>query len=137
MVQETRMLLDHLVWNDRNFMDAFTADYSFLNADLARLYGLPEPAGSSSMVKFPGTLPRAGLLGQATFLASTTGPVETSPTARGLFVREHLLCQLVPNPPPGVNTNLPEPASADAARRKRERMLAARRNQTCVRAAIV
>ena len=92
------MLLGHLVWNDRNFMEAFTADYSFLNADLARLYGLPEPAGEFEIVKFPEALPRAGILGQATFLASTTGPVETSPTARGLFVREHLLCQIVPNP---------------------------------------
>ena len=48
MVQETKMLLGHLVWNDRNFMDAFTADYSFLNADLARLYELPEPTANSS-----------------------------------------------------------------------------------------
>jgi mono/diheme cytochrome c family protein len=131
MVQETRMLLGHLVWNDRNFMEAFTADYSFLNADLARVYGLPEPAGEFEIVKFPEALPRAGILGQSTFLASTTGPVETSPTARGLFVREHLLCQIVPNPPPGVNTNLPEPATADAARAKRERMVEHAQNPTC------
>jgi hypothetical protein len=94
------------------------------------LYGLPEPAGEFEMVKFPPELPRAGVLGQATFLASTTGPVETSPTARGLFVREHLLCQVVPNPPPGVNTNLPEP-SADAVRAKRERMLEHAQNASC------
>ncbi len=131
MVQETRMLLGHLVWNDGNFMEALTADYSFLNADLARLYGLPEPAGEFELVKFPPTLPRAGILGQATFLASTTGPVETSPTARGMFVREHLLCQIVPNPPPGVNTNLPEPTTADAARAKRERMVEHAQNPSC------
>lgn len=131
MVQETRMLLGHLVWNDLNFMDALTADYSFINADLARLYGLPEPAGEFERVKFPASLPRAGILGQATFLASTTGPVETSPTARGLFVREHLLCQVVPNPPPGVNTNLPEPTSADAVRAKRERLVQHVENAAC------
>ena len=131
MVQETRMLLGHLVWNDLSFMEALTADYSFINADLARLYGLPEPAGEFEMVKFPASLPRAGILGQATFLASTTGPVETSPTARGLFVREHLLCQVVPNPPPGVNTNLPEPTTADAARAKRERLLEHVENAAC------
>ena len=130
MVQETKMLLGHLVWNDRSFMDALIADYSFLNADLARLYELPEPTGEFEMVKFPAELPRAGILGQATFLASTTGPVETSPTARGLFVREHLLCQVVPNPPPGVNTNLPEP-TADAVRAKRDRMLQHVENQSC------
>lgn len=130
MVQETKMLLGHLVWNDRSFMDALTADYSFLNADLARLYGLPEPTGEFELVKFPAELPRAGILGQATFLASTTGPVETSPTARGVFVREHLLCQVVPNPPPGVNTNLPEP-DAGAVRAKRDRMLEHVENPSC------
>ena len=130
MVQETKMLLGHLVWDNRNFMEAFTADYSFLNADLARLYGLPEPAGEFERVTFPADLPRAGILGQATFLASTTGPVETSPTARGLFVREHLLCQVVPNPPPGVNTTLPEP-TADAVRAKRERLLQHVDNPSC------
>jgi mono/diheme cytochrome c family protein len=130
MVQETKMLLGQLVWNDGNFMEAYTADYSFLNADLARLYGLPEPEGEFELVKFPADVPRAGILGHASFLASTAGPVETSPTARGLFVREHLLCQVVPNPPPGVNTTLPEP-TADAVRAKRERMLEHVENQSC------
>src|SRR5207237_9751638 len=51
---------------------------------------------------------RGGLLGQAAFLTATTGPAQTSPTARGLFVRENLLCQHVPPPPAGVNTQLPE-----------------------------
>jgi len=53
MVQETRMLLDNLVWKDGNFMEAFTADYSFLNADLASLYGMPAPSGEFELVRFP------------------------------------------------------------------------------------
>jgi hypothetical protein len=130
MVEETKMLLGNLVWNDGNFMEAFTAGYTFLNADLARLYGLPEPAGEFELVKYPADMKRAGILGHATFLASTAGPVETSPTARGMFVREHLLCQVVPNPPPGVNTNLPEP-TADTVRAKRERMVEHALNPTC------
>jgi hypothetical protein len=130
MVQETKMLLGTLVWNDGNFMDAFTADYTFLNASLAQVYGVPAPAGEFELVKFPAEVRRAGILGQASFLASTAGPVETSPTARGMFVREHLLCQVVPDPPPGVNTTLPEP-SADTVRAKRERMLQHVENPTC------
>src|SRR4030095_10723480 len=39
MVQETRMLLDHLVWDDGSFMEVFTAEYSFLNSDLAGVHG--------------------------------------------------------------------------------------------------
>src|SRR5262249_9045754 len=120
MVQETRLLLGHLVWSDGNFMDAFTADYSFLNSDLASVYGLPVPSGELARVAFPVGSHRAGLLGQASFLSSNAGPVETSPTARGIFVREQFLCQHVPNPPPGVNTEVPEPTiDKPLARRQR------------------
>ena len=42
-----------------------------------------------------------------------------------------MLCQVVPNPPPGVNTNLPEPSTADAARAKRERMVEHAQNPAC------
>ena len=56
MVQETRMLLGNLVWNDGNFMEAFTADYSFLNSDLASLYGVPAPSGEFELRAVPGRL---------------------------------------------------------------------------------
>jgi hypothetical protein len=130
MVQETRMLLDDLVWNDRNFMEAFTADYSFLNSELARLYGVPAPSGEFERVPFPADSHRSGLLGQASFLAANAGPVETSPTARGIFIREQLLCQHVPNPPPGVNTQIPEP-EADHPLARRQRMQAHASNPMC------
>jgi uncharacterized protein DUF1592/uncharacterized protein DUF1588/uncharacterized protein DUF1595/uncharacterized protein DUF1585 len=130
MVQETRLLLGNLVWNDGNFMEAFTADYSFLNSDLAGVYGLPAPAGEFERVKFPAASRRAGLLGQASFLTSNAGPVETSPTARGIFIREQMLCQHIPNPPPGVNTQVPEP-SAERPLLRRQRMQAHVENPTC------
>jgi hypothetical protein len=130
MVQETRLLLGHLVWRDGNFMEAFTADYSFLNADLASVYGVPAPSGEFERVSFPAGSHRSGLLGQASFLASNAGPVETSPTARGIFVREQFLCQHVPNPPPGVNTEVPEP-TVDRPLARRQRMQSHVENPTC------
>jgi Protein of unknown function (DUF1592)/Protein of unknown function (DUF1588)/Protein of unknown function (DUF1595)/Protein of unknown function (DUF1587)/Protein of unknown function (DUF1585) len=130
MVQETRMLLDNLVWTDGNFMEAFTAEYSFLNSDLASLYGVPAPSGEFELVRFPAAAHRAGLLGHGSFLASNAGPVETSPTARGIFIREQLLCQHVPNPPPGVNTQVPEP-TAERPLPRRQRMQAHVENPTC------
>jgi len=130
MVQETRMLLGNLVWNDGNFMEAFTAEYSFLNSDLASLYGVPPPSGEFELVRFPADSRRSGLLGQASFLASNAGPVETSPTARGIFIREQLLCQHIPNPPPGVNTQVPEPTE-DRPLARRQRMQAHVDNPTC------
>ena len=130
MVQETRMLLDNLAWSDGNFMEAFTAEYSFLNSDLAGLYGVPAPSGEFELVRFPAAAHRAGLLGHGSFLASNAGPVETSPTARGIFIREQLLCQHVPNPPPGVNTQVPEP-TAERPLPRRQRMQAHVENPTC------
>jgi hypothetical protein len=107
MTEETRLFVSDLVWSGRNFMDVFTADYAFVNSELAAIYGLPTPAKEFDRVQFRPDSERAGILGQATFLALTAKPDETSPTARGLFVREQFLCQHVADPPPGVNTNLP------------------------------
>ncbi len=107
MTEEARAFVSDLVWNGRNFMTAFTADYGYVGPELAGIYGVPAPAKEIERMPFPKGSERAGLLGQGLFLALTAKPDETSPTARGLFVREQFLCQHVPDPPPGVNTNLP------------------------------
>ncbi len=131
MAEETRTLLHHLVWNDRNFMEALTADYSFLTSELAEVYGLSAPKDQFEMVKFPADSDRAGLLGQGTFLASTAGPTDTSPTARGIFIRERLLCQHVPPPPPGVITTLPDPLVDEKPKGRRQLMVEHVENPTC------
>jgi Protein of unknown function (DUF1592)/Protein of unknown function (DUF1588)/Protein of unknown function (DUF1587)/Protein of unknown function (DUF1595)/Protein of unknown function (DUF1585) len=130
MTQEAQLFIGDLVWNNRNFMDAFTADYGFVNADLALIYGVPAPAREFDRVPFPAASERAGLLGQSLFLALTSKPEDASLTGRGLFVREQFLCQHVPPPPPGVNTNLP--ASTEAhPQTNRERMSEHATNPTC------
>ena len=113
MTEETRRLFSHLVWNDLDFREFFRAKYTFANSFLTSLYGLPEPVEPFARVAYPEEYDRAGILGHGTFLAQTGKPDETSPTARGLFIREHFLCQQVPPPPPGVNASLP-PLSIDA-----------------------
>jgi hypothetical protein len=107
MIEETTRLFRHVVWGDQDFRQFFNADYSFLNTELARLYGLPAPAEPWGRVNFPARSTRAGLLGQGTFLTLTSKPSDTSPTERGIFIREHFLCQIVPPPPPGLNATLP------------------------------
>jgi hypothetical protein len=130
MAEETKSLLHDLVWNDKNFMEALTAQYSFLTDDLAAVYGLPVPKGEFDKVQFPPGVRRAGILGQGSFLASTAGPVSTSPTARGIFIRERLLCQHIPPPPPGVNTTLPDPKEG-AVHTRRDLMTEHVSNPTC------
>ncbi len=121
MTEETRLLVADAVWNDRDFMTIFKSDYGFLNTDLANLYKFPAPPGEFQRVQFPADSDRAGLLGEATFLALTSKPADTSPTARGLFVREQFLCQHVPDPPPGTNSNLP-PVTESKPQTNRDRL---------------
>jgi len=131
MTEETRRLFDHLVWNDVDFREFFNADYTFVNAELAQLYGLPAPAEDYQRVDYPSDSPRAGVLGQGTFLTLTSKPSDTSPTGRGLFVREHFLCQMVPPPPPGVNASLP-PLSDERPMTNRDRLQVHLTSEGCV-----
>src|SRR5258708_5862683 len=130
MTQEARRFVADLVWNGVNFTELFTAGYGYPNADLARIYGVRAPAVEFDKVPFPQASQRAGLLGRALFLTLTAKPDETSPTARGLFVREQFLCQHVADPPPGVNTNLP-PLNEAQPMTNRERMAMHATNKAC------
>jgi len=104
MEEETQRLFGGLVWDDGDFREFFTARYTHVSPALGKLYGVPVLSGWTR-VNLPSG--RAGVLGHASFLTLTSKPVDTSPTERGLFVREHFLCQQVPPPPAGVNTTLP------------------------------
>jgi hypothetical protein len=130
MTEEARTFFSDLVWNNGNFMDLFTAPYGYVSPELAKIYGVTAPAKDFDKVPFPPGSERAGLLGQGLFLALTAKPDDSSPTARGLFVREQFLCQKVPDPPPGVNTNLP-PVTEDRPQTNRDRMTEHATNPTC------
>lgn len=112
MTEETRQLFGYLVWEDKDFRQFFSADYTFPSSALAALYGMPQPAEEFARVAYPEDSGRAGVLGHGTILTLTSTPSDTSPTGRGVFIREHFLCQVVPPPPPGVNTTLPEVTEA-------------------------
>jgi hypothetical protein len=130
MIEEARRFVGDLVWNDRNFMDVFRGSYGFVNSDLAAVYKVPAPAGDFDRTEFPPDQDRAGVLGQALFLTLTSKPEDTAPTARGLFIREQFLCQMVPPPPPGVDTNLP-PVTENRPVTNRERLAEHTTNKAC------
>ena len=130
MTTEARMFVSDLVWDDRDFMTLFTADYGYVSPELARIYGVATPAKDFDRGSFPADSERAGILGEGLFLALTAKPDDSSPTARGLFVREQFLCQHVPDPPPGVNTNLP-PVTEAKPQTNRDRMSEHTTNSSC------
>ena len=131
MVEEEKRFVADLVWNDRNFMDLFRADYGFVNTELATVYAVPAPKEDFQRVVFPKEQDRAGVLGHALFLTLTSKPEDTAPTSRGIFVREQFLCQQVPPPPAGVDTNLP-PVDEELPRTNRERLKQHTLNPACV-----
>ena len=94
------------------FPALFSSRVTFVDAPLAPLYGLdPATLGESlTRVELGASDPRVGVLGAPGFLAMHAYPGKTSPALRGLFVRKHFLCQEIPPPPPGIDTQLPESA---------------------------
>ncbi|MEI9938644.1 MAG: DUF1588 domain-containing protein [Pseudomonadota bacterium] len=92
--------------------DLFSANYSFLNQNLAKYYGLDQSGLSTSFSKVSNLGTRdPGILGQASILIGYARADLSSPTQRGHLVRSRILCQDVPPPPPGIDTKFtPDPS---------------------------
>jgi hypothetical protein len=92
----------------RDLRDLFTTRVTYLDQSLARLYGV---SGTFDQTfrrhEWAENAPRAGVLTTAAFLTHNAHPVTTSPTLRGKFIRQFLLCQPIEPPPPGVTTDIP------------------------------
>lgn len=100
--QTLRTVVDHLIVKQGDYRDLYTTRETFISPALAVVYGEPAPAGWTPYTAAPDS-PRAGLLSQISFLALHSHPTRSSPTLRGKALRELLLCQRVPPPPPNVN----------------------------------
>lgn len=111
MIEEVERLLDDVVWDRKaDVRELYTADYNFVNADLAPIYGVSAPpAGTWEKVTLPAEHARAGFLSSAAFMTRASHAVLTSPTKRGVFIKDRVLCEEVPPPDEGVVTVLPDP----------------------------
>jgi hypothetical protein len=115
-------------------LDLLDVKSAYVDANLAKLYGLAAPAGGAAqMVPLPADGERGGILTSAAWLSVQAKPYSSSPTLRGVWLREKLLCQSVPPPPPAVNNVLPSPADrAGAAPRTTRQVLEEhRKNPDC------
>ena len=83
MRRETELFFDDLVKRDRNVLDFYRADYTFVNEQLARHYGIPNVAGATfRRVKYPDST-RRGILAHASVLTLTSHAGRTSAVERG------------------------------------------------------
>jgi hypothetical protein len=78
-------------------------------------------------VELPPEARRAGLVTQASFLAMTGRDQGTSAIGRGKWVREALLCETLPAPPPNI-PELPEPKPGQS---ERDRLAMHREDVSC------
>ena len=112
MHEESILFFADLFQNNGSVLDLLDADYTFLNEDLAKHYGIPGVEGSHwrkvSGVKKHG---RGGILGLATTLTMQSGASRTSPILRGNWISEVLLGERLPRPPKEV-PRLPEDETA-------------------------
>jgi hypothetical protein len=113
-------------------LDLFDLKTAFVNGELAKLYGLTPPTGTQA-VPLPPASERGGILTTAAWLSIQAKPYSSSPTLRGVWVRERLLCQDVPPPPPTVNNVLPNPTerAAGGPRTTRQVLEDHRKNPEC------
>jgi hypothetical protein len=112
-------------------LDLYDTGTFLVNADLATIYGIAGITGTALVpAQLPAGVPRAGILGTAAFLTLQSKQDATSPTARGKFVRENLLCDEVPDPPDNIDTSLKDPP-AGAKVTLREHMDMHRSNPVC------
>ncbi len=124
-----RRVLDMAFVRRGDFLSLYDDRLSFVNNELARHYGLPEqPLEGFFQVEFAPESPRAGLLGAGAVLAGHALPQRTSPTARGKFVAEALLCLTIAPPPPMVP---PLPPMAEPGATLRQRLTLHRESPAC------
>ena len=107
-VKETELFLESQLQDDRSMVELLTANYTYLNEQLARHYGIQDVYGTHFRRVQLADENRWGLLGKASVLSVTSYPHRTSPTIRGKWLLENILATAVPPPPPDVNTALDE-----------------------------
>jgi hypothetical protein len=142
--QETELLFESVVREDRSVLDLLKADYTFLNERLAKHYGVPHVHGSRfrrvALAPSPQPLSpegrganagneRGGLLRQGSILTVTSYATRTSPVLRGKWILENFLG--TPPPPPPGNVGSLEDNVVVASLPIRERLAQHRTDAAC------
>lgn len=130
MAEETKLFFNDVVTNDRSVLDFIDGKFTYVNALLAKHYGLPGTFGQEfKKVSLVGTN-RGGVLSHASVLTVTSNPTRTSPTKRGRWVLEQILGTPPPPPPPGVDV-LADEHKVNSAKTLREKMMVHQSDPNC------
>jgi hypothetical protein len=105
---EARDFIQEFLSSSQPVSAMLTANFTYVDASLAKLYGLPTTGGKPGVdglwrVDTTGSQ-RAGLLTLGSILTTTSLPTRTSPVKRGDFIFSRVLCGTIPPPPDNVSS---------------------------------
>jgi len=126
--RETELFVESVFWGDGRLETLMTAPYTFVDERLAIFYGYAMPNTTAFLKAYFPRGRRGGLLTQGAILAVHAKANQTSPVARGKFVRERILCHELTPPPPTVDTT---PPVVDPSKTTRERFAMHTKNSMC------
>lgn len=132
MREEARLVFDWGIFEeDLSLGDLLVNRTTFIDAQLADVYGMPEPE-AEGFVRFdiPDNWMRVGVLGLGAFLAIQGKTHRTAPTLRGRFITSRLLCIDIAPPPPEASP-LPDVPEGDGYQTMRERLQVHAGNPAC------
>jgi hypothetical protein len=127
--KELTLFVDSIFRSDRSVVDLLTADHTYVNEQLALLYGMENVKGGEFRRVTLTDPKRFGLLGKGAVLMTTANPDRTAPVLRGAWIMERILGTPQTNPPPNVPTLTASAPNKPTTVRERTEMH--RRNPPC------
>ncbi|NUP04696.1 MAG: DUF1588 domain-containing protein [Polyangiaceae bacterium] len=127
---ESDMLVERVVGAEPpDYAQLLRSSETYVTQTLADHYGMDADVGEGAWVSYADA-GRAGILSHGSVLAAGSKANDTSPTRRGKFIRNQLLCQPVAPPPPEVDPDQ-SPTSEDPNACKIDRYAEHRNNPSC------
>ncbi|MEP7243432.1 MAG: DUF1592 domain-containing protein [Gammaproteobacteria bacterium] len=127
--KELELFMDSILRSERPVTDLLTADYTYLNEQVALIYGMEGVRGNGFHKVTLTDANRFGLLGKGAILMVTANPNRTAPVLRGAWILERILGTPPASPPANV------PDLGEAAKGKpatvRQQTEMHRRNPAC------
>jgi hypothetical protein len=133
MYDEAVSFFEHVIRKDRPVREVLFADYTFLNEDLAKFYGVKKEVKSresSEMVEGASSFNRGGMLRLGAILTATSAPLRTSPVKRGDWILRRVLGTPVP-PPPADAGSIPADDKLFGGLSVKARLEQHKRNASC------
>jgi Protein of unknown function (DUF1592)/Protein of unknown function (DUF1588)/Protein of unknown function (DUF1595)/Protein of unknown function (DUF1587)/Protein of unknown function (DUF1585) len=115
MQQEMSAYFDDFLHGQQTYDKFLTSQVNFVDSNLAKFYGLPDPGPTLTRVPNP-TGNRVGFLGLAGFLTHTSRPDRTAPSIRGKWVLGSIKCQELELPTNIMVPELVPPAAGQTVR---------------------